>query len=108
MHLPRPSAEGNRVARTVALGAGERETLDLYFREGAAVVLSDDRAFLTALQPHATPFLTPAAALIVLVERKALTLQEANAALESLRPLIREEQFRVARADLQRRARSGS
>lgn len=84
----------------VSLGAGEREALQIYFTEQADAVLSDDRAFLSALEAQGIPFLTPAAIVVFLAERKLITLTEAHEALERLRPLIRSDQYELARQDL--------
>ncbi len=81
-------------------GAGEREALALYESEDADGILSDDRGFLSALDMHQIPYVTPAAVVVVLCEWEALSVETARRALASLRPLIRNEQYHTALADL--------
>jgi predicted nucleic acid-binding protein len=94
-------AQVEQLARQFAIGAGEGEVLDLYLEEAADVVLSDDRLFLGALDTLGIPYLTPAAALLWLVERKSLHREDALGSLEKLRPLIRSEHYRAALADIE-------
>lgn len=83
------------------LGAGEREILHMFSHERADVVLSDDRAFLSVLEAQGIPYMTPGAALVFLAEHGMIQIQEAQQALERLRPLIRREQYEAAFRDLQ-------
>lgn len=98
-----PSPRHPRAAQMVqsaALGAGEREALDLYMSEHADAILSDDRGFLTLLVAHQIPYLTPAAVIVALCDWGILTMEEATHALTLLRPLIRAEQYHAALADV--------
>lgn len=81
-------------------GEGERETLHLYYHAQADGILSDDRGFLTLLTAQQIPFFTPAAALVALGTWGVLAVPEAFAALERLRPLIRQEHYAAAHADV--------
>jgi hypothetical protein len=89
-----------QMVQSVAVGAGEREALDLYLGEHADAVLSDDRGFLSLLSAHRIPYVTPAAVLVALCDWDVLTVQDAAHALELLCPLIRAEQYHAARTDL--------
>lgn len=89
-------------------GAGERESLALYESEDADAVLSDDRGFLSALDMHQIPYVTPAAVVVVLCEWQALAVEAAHHALALLRPLIRNEQYHAALADLRALERNSS
>jgi hypothetical protein len=91
----------DRAIEALPLRAGEKETLRVYSRGRADAVLSDDRGFLNALEAQGIPYLTPAAALVLLTRQAVFSLQEAQKSLERLRPLIREEQYEAARRDLQ-------
>lgn len=98
--VSKPRVQAERLAKQFALGAGEREVLDLHLQEAADAVLSDDRLFLRALDTLGVPYLTPAVALLWLVERKSLRREHAFEALENLRPLIRIEQYTAALEDI--------
>ena len=108
-HVLQPPRRGRKrppeeqAINALPLGAGEKETLAAYVRERADVVLSDDRAFLHALEAQGVPYLTPAAALVLLARQREGTLsrEEALQALERLRPWIRREQYEAARRDLE-------
>lgn len=91
----------DRAIDALPLGAGEKETLKVYSRQRADAVLSDDRGFLNTLEAQGIPYLTPAVALVAMTQQAAISLQEAQQALERLRPLIREEQYEAARRDLE-------
>ena len=89
-----------QVIQRAALGAGEREALDLYMNEHADAILSDDRGFLTLLGAHQIPYLTPAAVIVALCNWDIMTIQDATHALALLCPLIRAEQYHAALAEL--------
>ena len=89
-----------QVIQRAALGAGEREALELYMNEHADAILSDDRGFLTLLGAHQIPYLTPAAVIVALCDWGILTIQDATHAMALLRPLIRAEQYHAALAEL--------
>ena len=97
----------DQAIKALPLGAGEKETLTAYVREQADAVLSDDRGFLKALEAQGFPYLTPAAAVVLLTRQAALSRQEALQALERLRPWIRKEQYGAARRDLEAREERG-
>jgi hypothetical protein len=84
----------------LGLGAGERAILSLITEWPDAVVVSDDRRFLTVLAAQRAAFLTPADMLVVLARRGILTKVEAGDALERLRPAIRTKAYWDARMDL--------
>lgn len=83
------------------LGAGELGILSLLPQESDAVVVSDDRRFLTLLTAQGTPFLTPADMVVVLARRGILTKAAAWEALDRLRPAIRPAAYWQARQDLE-------
>ena len=62
--------------------------------------MSDDRKFLGILQLQRIPYMTPAALVVVLCEKKILTVPNAENALLGLRGSIRNEQYQAALADL--------
>ncbi len=66
----------------------------------ADFVVTDDRAFLKALREAGLPHVTSALALVELARSGVLTLQDAGAGLERLRPTIRQEQYYAAEAYL--------
>jgi len=103
---PKARTPADHILKGIRLGPGEQETLRLYFSEGADAIVSDDQKFLNWLDSHNVPYLTPAAVLVLLVERDILSRRRAKAALEKLRPYIRDEQYERARQDVQRRERN--
>ncbi|MCS7240992.1 MAG: hypothetical protein NZ651_07100 [Candidatus Bipolaricaulota bacterium] len=102
VRVPPKDPRAQRILRTArSLGRGERETLHLFFAEGAEGIVSDDRAFLGFLRRHALPGLPPALAVARLVEEERLNKKEALAALERMRGLVREEVYWRARARIE-------
>jgi hypothetical protein len=97
---PRSYALTNLRLSGTDFGAGEREALALYESEDADAILSDDRGFLSALDVHQIPYVTPAAVVVVLCEWEALSVEAVRHALASLCPLIRNEQYHAALPDL--------
>lgn len=71
------------------LGKGERAALALASAETDAIVVSDDRRFLTILTLDDIPYLTPVDVLVVLLKTGAIDQGSADEALERMRPLIR-------------------
>ena len=92
-------AQGERQPEP-SLGAGELAILSLMTEDQDAIVVSDDRRFLTALTAQGVEFLTPADVLVVLAQRGVLTIDEARDALDRLRPAIRPAAYWEARQDL--------
>jgi hypothetical protein len=84
---------------TSGLGAGERSILELRSQISDAVVVSDDRRFLTVLTIDGTPFVTPADVLVVMARGGVLSQSEAIQALERLSPLITAKAVLDARLD---------
>lgn len=83
------------------LGAGELGILDLLSEQTDAIVVSDDRRFLTVLLARGVPFLTPADVVVLLARRGIVSKANASAALERLRPLIRLAAYHEAREELE-------
>jgi hypothetical protein len=98
---PQSHPQAAQVLQGTSLGAGEIEALQLYFSESCDAILSDDRGFLTLLYTHHISSLTPAAVVVVLCEWRLLTVERAQNALLSLRPMIRDDQYQAALTDLE-------
>jgi hypothetical protein len=77
------------------LGAGEREAWALLVDRSAQAVVSDDRAFLSHLTLAGVSYLTPAAVVLLLWEAGELAQDTGRAALERLRPFVRQEQVQL-------------
>ena len=83
------------------MGAGEIAVLTLAVQDQDAIIVSDDRRFLTLLTARGLRFLTPADLLVVLARQGILAKEEAKKALERLRPMIRASAFWEAREELE-------
>ncbi len=94
------SVEGRR-RRDAGLGAGELAILGLLSKKPQAITVSDDRRFLAILTAQDAPFLTPADIIVVLARRSILKPEEAQAALERLKPAIRAAAYWEARHALE-------
>jgi hypothetical protein len=87
-------------AEGMGLGQGELAILNLLPEMPDAIVVSDDRRFLSVLANQAIRFLTPADVLVALAHQGVLTREAAEEALERLRPIIRTQAYWDARQDL--------
>jgi predicted nucleic acid-binding protein len=83
-----------------SLGPGEQAALRVAYRSGADVVLTDDRAFLGVLAGAGVRALVPAAAIVLLSETKALSVEEAVEALGRIEGSIRREVYEAAMEEL--------
>lgn len=84
-----------------SLGAGEKNTLHLYFAEKADAVLSDDRVFLNFLGRNSVPFVAPVNAVVALTGSGRLSFEEGSKALERLSVYVRAEVLERARVELE-------
>jgi hypothetical protein len=82
------------------LGIGEGAVLALHSSLEAEAIVSDDRRFLALLSRRGIPFLVPAALAVVMARQSNLSFDEAEGALERLRPWIREAVYHQATRDL--------
>lgn len=105
---PRSYSLADLILQGPNFGPGEREALALYESEDADAILSDDRGFLSVLDVHQIPYVTPAAVVVALCEWGILAVEAATNALASIRPLIRDEQYHTALSDLNALQRSAS
>lgn len=87
--------------REHTLGRGEQEALHLFFRARAHAVISDDAAFITALDQAGVPYLPPALVLLELAHHRHVEPRAALKALERMRRLIRSEIYRMTRSNLE-------
>jgi rRNA-processing protein FCF1 len=78
----------NTVKGITGLGKGETAVLHLFFRNKDAVILSDDRRFITLLKRHRIPFITPSNVLLYLVEKGTIDPSEGLEKLERLKSYI--------------------
>lgn len=78
------------------LGAGEIEAWQLMAYTASDAIVSDDRAFLRALEAAGVPFLTPAALIVAMARHAVIEGKEAHRALEALRPFIAAAQYSAA------------
>jgi hypothetical protein len=88
------------LAGAPSLGPGERAALRVAYESGADAILTDDRAFLGFLAGAGMGALVPAAAIILLVERGAVSVEGAVEALGRIEGSIRSEVYEAAMEDL--------
>ena len=79
------------------LGGGEQSALLLYEKLGADAVISDDRKFLSFLEEKEVPFIIPTDLIVLLSAKGRISKAKAREALDSLRPFVREENYRLAK-----------
>lgn len=79
------------------LGIGECSSLSLFQKVKADAVISDDRKFLLAIEKDGIPFLTSTSVITWLTLKKHISKLEALEALESIKNLVREENYRNAK-----------
>ena len=75
------------------LGKGELSTLALFRQIKADVIISDDRKFLDMLEAQNTPFIVPTECIVSLVNTKKMTHKQGINALESIKYLVRKENY---------------
>jgi hypothetical protein len=76
------------------LGAGQTQTLYLALQHrDNAVIVSDDRRFLGVLPDLALRFLVPSHIILGLARDEILPASDAKAAIDALRPFIRQSDF---------------
>lgn len=88
------------LAGAPSLGPGERAALRVAYESEADAILTDDRAFLGFLAGSGIRALVPAAAIVLLVERGALSVEGAVEALVRIKGSIRSEVYEAAMEDL--------
>ena len=88
------------LAGAPSLGPGERAALRVAYESEADAILTDDRAFLGFLAGAGMRVVVPAAAIILLVERGALSVEGAMEALGRIQGSIRGEVYEAAMEDL--------
>jgi rRNA-processing protein FCF1 len=93
-----PAGEGANVP--VRLGLGELAILELVPSLSDAIIISDDRRFTNFLAAEGIPFLVTAGVLLTLVRRSVLSKEEAQEALERLKPLVRSTAYWEVRTAL--------
>lgn len=83
-----------------ALGPGERAALRVAYESEADAILTDDRAFLGLLAGAGMVALVPAASIVLLAKRGALSVEGAVEALGRIEGSIRREVYEAAMEDL--------
>lgn len=72
---------------------GEEAVFTVFQSGRFDAICSDDRKFIKRLRLFQVPYLTPAVLIAVLVKEKRLTVGEALQKLESLSPMISDEEY---------------
>jgi hypothetical protein len=88
------------LASAPSLGPGERAALRVAYESEADAILTDDRAFLGFLAGAGMGALVSAAAIVMLAERGALSVEGAMEALGRIQGSIRSEVYEAAMEDL--------
>ena len=76
-----------------AASKGEEAVFTVFQSGRFDAICSDDRKFIKRLRLFQVPYLTPAVLIAVLVRKKRLTVGEALRKLESLSPMISDEEY---------------
>jgi rRNA-processing protein FCF1 len=79
---------------------GEEAVFTVFQSGRYDAICSDDRRFIKRLRLFQVPFLTPAVLIAVLLRKGKITLQEALRKLDSLSPVISEEEYGTVKAAL--------
>ena len=75
------------------LGKGELAAKQTFSEQKAFAILSDDKQFIERLLQQGIPFITTADFIVLLAERKAVSVEEAKVLLGRLRPFIDDERY---------------
>ena len=78
------------------LGIGEWSSKQLFHTIKADAIVSDDRKFLSLLEREGVSFMVSTDCIVLLGLSQSLTKSEALLALEKIKPLVRQEQYRAA------------
>lgn len=76
-----------------AASQGEEAVFTVFHSGRFDAICSDDRKFIKRLRLFQVPYLTPAVLIAVLVRAERMTVQEALRKLESLSPMISDEEY---------------
>jgi hypothetical protein len=94
---------GGQMVSAPSLGEGEVSVLNILPQLEDAVIVSDDRRFLTMLVANGIRHLTPADVLVALTRERTLTESDALEALERMRSAIHPKVYQDARMKLEPR-----
>ena len=84
------------------IGLCERSVITAFHKYRADVIVSDDAKFLSILEQEHTAFITPTDIIVWLVIHNRLSVQESLAALEKIRPFVRQSAYENALKTIQR------
>jgi hypothetical protein len=95
------NVEKNRIrVSTPRHSKGEEAVFTVFQSGGYDAICSDDKRFIKRLRLFEIPYLTPAVLIAVLLKKKKITLQQAFQKLDSLGPMISEEEYSTVKAFL--------
>jgi rRNA-processing protein FCF1 len=97
-NLARKLLSENKQPRTGS--KGEEEVFSVFQSGQYDAICSDDKRFLKRLRLFQVPYMTPAVLIAVLVKNGKLTVHQALQKLESLSPMISDEEYATVRVFL--------
>lgn len=102
--IGQPQEQSDRPVMRVppGLGPGERGVLSLHAQDAVATMVTDDRAFVGFLARNRITYMVPAGLIVSMVERGVLAVEEGEAVLGRMEPMIREDVYRQGVDDVQK------
>ena len=84
-----------------SLGKGEKEAFQLYFREQADAVISDDRAFLKVLDRFDNvKYFTPCNTIYIMYKKEIINKKESLKSIDNIKELIRNEVYEIVKTKI--------
>ena len=90
-----------RSKQEVQVGKGEEAVYAVFQKGNYDAICSDDKRFTKRLRLFDIPYLTPAVLIALLLKKQKITVEEALNKLESLSPMISDEEYSTVKVVLE-------